>query len=99
MMTVTWSTVAEPILEPTLVLEREFGRGDLFAEHIGDYTGQARASQVIDGGGDWHITSTQPLDFHIGIGLTRSSVHHIVGVGYSLRFDGLFARHDGRESP
>jgi hypothetical protein len=42
MMTVTWSTVAKPILEPTLVLEREFGRGDLFAEHIGDYTGQAR---------------------------------------------------------
>jgi hypothetical protein len=99
MVTVTWSTVAKSILEPTLVIEHEFGRGDLFAEYIGDYTGHHRASQVIDGGGGWHFTSTQQLDFHVGIGLTRSSVHHYVGVGYSLRVDGLFGRHHGGESP
>jgi hypothetical protein len=100
MVTVTWSTVAKTIFEPTLVIEREFGRrGDVFAEYIGDYSSQDRPSQIIDVGGGWHLTSTQQLDFHLGVGLTRSAPHHYVGVGYSLRVDGLFARHGGKESP
>jgi hypothetical protein len=99
MVTVTWSTVAKSILEPTLVIEREFGRrGDLFAEYIGEYTSQDRASHVIDGGGGWHVTSTQQLDFHVGLGLTRNAPRHYVGVGYSLRVDGLFGRRDRKES-
>ena len=92
MVTVTWSTAAKTSYEPTFVLERAVGRrGDLFAEYIGDYTSQATASQILDVGGGWHITSKQMLDFHIGVGLTRNSPRRYVGVGYSLRIDGLFA--------
>jgi hypothetical protein len=46
-------------------------------------------SQVIDVGGGWHVTRRQQLDFHVGVGLTRSSPDHYVGVGYSFRIDGL----------
>lgn len=95
MVTVTWSTVAKTLFEPTLVIEREFGRrGDLFVEYVGDYTEQDRPSQIVDVGGGWHLTPAQQLDFHVGLGLTRTAPHHYVGVGYSLRVDGLFARHD-----
>jgi hypothetical protein len=95
MLTVTWSTVAKPVYEPTLVIEREYRhRGNVFAEYIGDYTSQASASQVLDGGGGWHITSKQILDFHVGIGLTRNAPRHYVCVGYSLRIDGLLPVRD-----
>jgi hypothetical protein len=95
MVTVTWSTVAKPAYEPTLVIEREVGgRGNLFAEYIGGYTSQASASQILDGGGGWRMTSKQILDFHIGIGLTRNSPRHYIGVGYSLRVDGLLPSRD-----
>ena len=100
MATVTWSTVAKTLFEPTLVIEREFGRrGDLFAEYIGDYSNQERPSQIIDVGGGWHLTSTQQLDFHLGFGLTQSAPHHYVGIGYSLRVDGLFGRHGAKAAP
>jgi hypothetical protein len=100
MVTVTWSTVATTQFEPTLVIAREFGRrGELFAEYVGDYEHQARPSQIMDVGGGWHLTSRQQLDFHVGLGLTRRAPHHYVGVGYSLRVDGLFARREGEESP
>lgn len=32
----------------------------------------------------------QQLDFHIGVGLTRSAPDHYIGVGYSFRIDSLF---------
>ena len=98
MVTVTWSTVAKTLFEPTLVIEREFGRrGHIFAEYVGDYTEQDRPSQIIDVGGGWRLTSVQQLDFHIGLGLTRTAPHHYVGVGYSLRVNGLFARNGEKE--
>jgi len=32
----------------------------------------------------------QQIDFHIGAGLNRAAPSYIIGVGYSIRFDGLF---------
>jgi hypothetical protein len=79
--------------EPTLVVEREFGsKGDLFVEYIGDYATRDRASDVLDVGGAWHITPRQQLDFHVGVGLTRGAPDRYVGVGYSVRIDGLFGK-------
>jgi hypothetical protein len=82
-------------IEPTFVVEREFGKGDLFVEYIGDYTTRDRASHIVDVGGGWHITPRQQLDFHIGVGLTPSAPAHYIGVGYSFRIDSLFGS-DGR---
>ena len=78
-------------VEPTLVVEREFGsKGDLFVEYIGDYSTSNQASQVIDVGGSWHVTPRQQLDFHLGVGLTRTAPDQYIGVGYSFRLDSLF---------
>jgi hypothetical protein len=101
MLTVTWSTAHDansPNVEPTFVVERGFGsQGDLFVEYIGDYRTRNRPSQIIDVGGGWHVTRRQQLDFHIGVGLTRSSPDHYVGVGYSFRVDSLFG--DAADQP
>jgi hypothetical protein len=78
-------------VEPTFVVERGFGwKGDLFVEYIGDYPTGNRPSQVIDVGGSWHVTPRQQLDFHIGVGLTRTAPDQYLGVGYSFRLDSLF---------
>jgi outer membrane putative beta-barrel porin/alpha-amylase len=96
MFTVTWllnHTDHATIVEPTLTLEREFGStGDLFVEYIGDYAARDRASNIVDVGGAWHVTRRQQLDFHLGFGLSHVAPDRYVGVGYSIRVDGLFGR-------
>jgi len=96
MFTVTWLLNHgdhAAIVEPTLTLEREFGStGDLFVEYIGDYAARDRASNIADVGGAWHVTRRQQLDFHLGFGLSHDAPDHYVGVGYSIRIDGLFGR-------
>jgi hypothetical protein len=78
-------------VEPTFVVERGFGsKGDLFIEYIGDYSTRNQASQVIDVGGSWHVTPRQQLDFHIGVGLTRTAPDQYLGAGCSFRLDSLF---------
>lgn len=93
-LTVTWVTsqhTNNPTFEPTVSLERELGQTrDLFLEYVGDYPNHARPAQVLDGGGAWRVTTLQQLDFHVGVGLNRSSSDHFVGIGYSFRFDGIF---------
>jgi hypothetical protein len=42
-------------------------------------------------GGEYLLTRTQQVDFHVAFGLNRNSPDYIVGVGYSWRFDNLFA--------
>jgi hypothetical protein len=39
------------------------------------------------------MNRTQQVDFHIAFGLNHNAPSYIVGVGYSFRFDGLFASH------
>jgi hypothetical protein len=94
MFTITWFTsqrVNNPVYEPTLSLEREFGQTrDLFVEYVGDYPNHARPSQILDGGGTWRVTRLQQIDFDAGFGLNSSSPDHFFGVGYSIRLDGLF---------
>jgi len=58
MFTLTWLP-SEPrrnlVFEPTLSLERAFGRSiDVFVEYVGDY-GQQRQSQILDTGGAVHL--------------------------------------------
>jgi hypothetical protein len=88
MVTVTWATHKEAVVEPTLVLGREFGRrSELFIETISDYARHHRAVHTLDGGGGLRITPKQQVDFHIGMSLSPDSRRRYVGVGYSVRFD------------
>jgi len=77
--------------ETTFVLEREVGKhAFLFVEYIGDYHLHGGPSHLFNSGGGYRITPTQQIDFHIGIGLNDNAPAYIFGIGYSLRFDGLF---------
>jgi hypothetical protein len=94
MLTATWQvghSEQSRIVEPTLTVEREFGpKGDVFIEYVGDYQTRDRASNVVDVGGAWHLTRRQQLDFHLGFGLSQAAPDQYVGIGYSVRVDGLF---------
>jgi Putative MetA-pathway of phenol degradation len=93
MFTLTWfpsDSRRNPTFEPTFSLEREFGpTADMFVEYVGDYDHE-RPAQLIDCGGAWRFTTTQQVDFHIGIGLNSVTVGQYFGFGYSVRLDRLF---------
>jgi Putative MetA-pathway of phenol degradation len=100
MFTLFWfpSEASQSLLfQPTLSLERALGNSaDLFVEYAGDYDHQAPA-HLLDAGGAWRFSKTQQVDLRVGFGLNRSStalngvpVDQYFGLGYSVRFDGLF---------
>jgi hypothetical protein len=83
---------AKRITETTFVIEKKVTeRANLFVEYVGDYPEKAGPSQLLNSGGVYRLTPTQQVDFHIAFGLNHNAPSYIVGVGYSFRFDGLFA--------
>jgi outer membrane putative beta-barrel porin/alpha-amylase len=102
MFTALWSpseSAHNLTFQPTLSVETELGQSaDLFLEYVGDFDHQPPA-HLLDGGGAWRLTKNQQIDFHVGVGLNRSSptlngvpVAQYFGIGYSIRFDGVFGR-------
>ena len=80
------------ITETTFVIERKVTeKASLFVEYVGDYPESASPSQLLNSGGVYRLKPTQQVDFHVAFGLNRNAPSYIVGVGYSFRFDGLFA--------
>ena len=82
---------ARTITETTFVVEKKLTeRFSAFTEYVGDYPQGASAIQTWNSGGMYHLTKTQQLDFHVAIGLNHNAPTYTVGLGYSLRVDGLF---------
>jgi hypothetical protein len=78
--------------EATFAIEKDVTKKmGLFVEYVGDYPGSASPSQLLNSGGLYRLSPTQQIDFHIALGLNHNAPSYIVGVGYSFRFDGLFA--------
>lgn len=89
--TVRPSQPANKLVQATFVIEREVSpRAGLFVEYVGDYPNSGRASHLINAGGAYRVTPTQQLDFHLGGGLNDAAPDYFFGLGYSIRFDGLF---------
>jgi len=65
----------------------------LFTEYVGDYPDGAGPSLLLNSGAVYHMNRTEQIDFRIAFGLNHNAPSYIVGVGYSFRFDGLFASH------
>jgi hypothetical protein len=81
------------ISEMTFVLEKELtDRISVFTEYVGDYPENGGSSQLLNSGGILRLTRTQQLDFHVAFGLNHNAPSYVVGLGYSFRLDGLFAR-------
>ena len=79
--------------EATFAIERKISeRVSLFAEFVGDFPARGSNVELFNIGGEYLLTRTQQVDFHIAFGLNRNSSDYIVGVGYSWRLDNLIAR-------
>jgi hypothetical protein len=77
--------------EATFALEKKLtDRATLFVEYVGDYPARGGSVQLFNTGGEYLLTRTQQIDFHVAFGLNRNSPNYIFGVGYSFRLDGLF---------
>jgi hypothetical protein len=84
--------VAPRVTEATFATEKDVtDKMSLFLEYVGDYPESASPSQLLNSGGLYRLSPTQQIDFHIAFGLNHNAPSYIVGVGYSFRFDGLFA--------
>jgi hypothetical protein len=80
------------ITETTFVIEKKVTeKTSLFLEYVGDYPENTSPSQLLNSGGIYRLSPTQQVDYHVAFGLNHNAPSYIVGVGYSFRFDGLFA--------
>jgi hypothetical protein len=80
------------VTETTFVVEKELTAAlSVFTEYVGDYPDNAGPTQLINSGVLYHFSRTQQVDFHVAFGLNHNSPAYTLGVGYSFRFDGLFA--------
>jgi hypothetical protein len=83
---------AKRITETTFVLEKKLTeRLSVFTEYVGDYPEGLGPSLLLNSGAIYQMNRIQQVDFHIAFGLNHNAPNYIVGVGYSYRFDGLFA--------
>ena len=86
------SNVVTRTTEATFAIEKNLTeKMSLFVEYVGDYPETASPSQLLNSGGLYRLSPTQQVDFHVAFGLNHNAPSYIVGVGYSFRFDGLFA--------
>jgi hypothetical protein len=89
------------VTETTFVIEKKLTeKASLFVEYVGDYPENAGPSVLLNSGGVFRLSPTQQVDFHVAFGLNHNAPSFIAGdnapsfiagVGYSFRFDGLFA--------
>jgi Putative MetA-pathway of phenol degradation len=87
------------ITETTFVIEKKVSeRASLFVEYVGDYPVNGSPALLLNSGGLYRLTPTQQVDFHVAVGLNHNAPSYIVGVGYSVRFDGLFPVGQGSAS-
>jgi hypothetical protein len=85
--------VVREVSQSTFVVERKFGdKASVFLEWIGEFPTDAPASHLLNSGALYRISKNEQLDFHIGAGLNAQAPSFIFGIGYSYRFDKLFAR-------
>jgi hypothetical protein len=80
------------ITEATFVIEKKMTeRASLFVEYVSDYPENGSSAQLLNSGGVYRLSPNQQVDFHVALGLNHNAPSYIVGVGYSVRFDGLFS--------
>jgi hypothetical protein len=79
--------------EATFAVEKKVSeRVSLFAEYVGDFPSRGSNVELFNVGGEYLLTRTRQIDFHLAFGLNRNSPDYIIGVGYSWRLDNVFAR-------
>ena len=73
--------------ESTFLFDRQItGPWDAFVEYAGDFSQRGGQRHLLHFGTAYKLTPLQQLDVHVGVGLSRATVDHFIGVGYSFRF-------------
>ena len=94
-MLTTFFSPANPInrmtTEMTFAVEKKLAeKVSVFVEYVGDYPDRGSSTSLLNVGGNYLLTRTQQVDFHVAFGLNHNSPDYIFGIGYSFRLDGLF---------
>jgi hypothetical protein len=93
MQSIFWNTDQgrrNEVWEPTLYIEKQIVKPlDAFLEYVGDYTRRGETRQLVHIGAALKLNATSQVDVHFGFGLNRETPAHLVGIGYSVRFDHL----------
>ncbi len=84
----TQGTKRVPLGQVTFLMDRQLTkRWDAFLEYAGTFAGGEGAQHLLHAGTSYKLTNDQQVDFHAGVGLSAAAVDHIVGIGYSFRFE------------
>lgn len=80
--------------ETTFFIDRQLTKPwDAFVEYAGDFPETGGPRHVLHFGTACKLSPQQQIDFHVGVGLSGAAVDHIVGAGYSFRFQALGRSH------
>ena len=81
------------VWEPTFYIEREITKQwQAFAEYAGDFPQRGGPKEIVHFGTAYRLTAGQQVDFHFGLGVSRSAPSHFFAIGYSLRIDRIWGR-------
>jgi hypothetical protein len=76
--------------EFTFLLDRQLTKPwDAFVEYAGDFPEVGGPRHLLHFGTALKIAKQQQIDFHVGVGLSSAAVDHLVGIGYSFRFQAI----------
>lgn len=73
--------------ETTFLFDRQLTKPwDAFLEYAGDFPENGGPRHLLHFGTAYKLAPQHQIDFHVGVGLSAAAVDHIIGVGYSFRF-------------
>jgi hypothetical protein len=76
--------------ETTFLLDRQLTKPwDAFVEYAGDFPEVGGPRHLLHFGTALKITEQQQIDFHVGVGLSAAAMDHLIGIGYSCRFQAI----------
>jgi hypothetical protein len=76
--------------ESTFLIDRQLtGPWDAFVEYAGRFPESGGPQHLLHFGTALKVTKRQQFDFHVGWGLSSAAVDHLIGIGYSFRFQGF----------
>jgi hypothetical protein len=78
--------------ESTFYIDRQLAkRWDAIVEYAGDFPERGGTRQLLHFAAEFRPGQQQhqQIDFHYGLGLTSATADHLIGVGYSFRFQVL----------
>jgi hypothetical protein len=76
--------------ESTFLFDRQLTKPwDAFVEYAGDFPEFGGPRHLLHFGTALKVSPQQQIDFHVGVGLSSAAVDHLIGFGYSFRFQAI----------